>query len=257
MKKILLTMGLLIVAVSLSIAQEYKLSKSTGKLVVREVDRVNFEGTTGNEIIFMTESHNDRRPERAKGLVPINGSGVMDNTDIGLSVKDKGGEVVVQQVSSNSKTRYTIKVPKGVSIYYEHTTYHGKDINFKDVQSEIEVSAHYNGINLKNVTGPMAIKSVYGHVEADFASLNQNGSVSLYSVYDFVDVSLPASARANVSMKSGYGEMFTDMKLDMGTTGDMVKVSSKQVQGTLNGGGVDLSLKSSYKNIYLRKRKQQ
>ena len=255
MKKISLTMYLLAMCFVISQAQEHKLNMSSGKLIIKEVDRVTVEGYTGSEVIFSTDYVRKRNDERGKGLRPINGGGIEDNTDIGLSVVKTGNDAEVRQVSPNSKARYTIKVPKGVSIYYEHTTYHGKQVQFENVESEIEVSVHYNSVDLKNVTGPMAIKSVYGHIEAEFGSLNQTGSVSLYSTYDFVDVTLPTAAKANVTMSTPYGEMLTDMKIDMGTSeGEMTKLSSKKVTGTINGGGVDLSLKSSYKNIYLRKK---
>jgi len=255
MKKIVLTTCLLIGLISLGFAQEFKLSKTKGKLIIKEVDRVNIEGHAGTEIIFEGEFQK-KHDGRAKGLRSINGMGVNDNTGIGLSVADKGNEVIVGQISSNSKTRYTIKVPKGVTVYYEHTSYHGKEVNIENLESEVEVSVHYNAVNLHNVTGPMAIKSVYGHIEADFERLNQEGSISLHSVYKFVDVTIPASAKANVSMKTSYGEMFTDMDIELpATSGGMKRYNLKKVEGTLNGGGVDLVLRSPYKNIYLRKKK--
>lgn len=254
MKKIVTITVLSFLFFNLATAQEYKVAMNSGKLILREIDRVNIEGYSGSEIVFSGDFSDRERPERAAGLRPINSLGLEDNSGIGLAVKKSANEVEVTQISNRSKSRYTVKVPKGVSIYYEHSSHNGKDLNIKDVQSEIEVSAHYNRIYLTNVTGPMAIKTVYGEIEAVFSSLNQENSISLYSVYDYVDVTLPENAKANIMMQSPYGEMFTDMNLEIEKENGMRPVGSKKVSGKLNGGGVDLSIKSSYKNVYLRKK---
>ena len=255
MKKIITTLAFTFILLGIATAQEYRLNKSSGKLIIREVDRVDIEGTNGSEIIFESDYRRKNSDGRAEGLKPINGFGLDDNTGIGLSVVDDGNEIEVRQISSSSKARYTIKVPKGVSVLVEHSTYHGKAVHFKNVKGEIEVSLLYNKVYLEGVTGPMAIKTVYGGIEAEFSELNQSGSISLYSVYDFVDVTIPPSSKANVTMSSPYGEMFTNIKIDLGEKGkEMRSISSKKIRGTINGGGVDFNLKSSYKNIYLRKK---
>lgn len=43
------------------------------------------------------------------------------------------------------------------------------------------------------------------------------------------------------------------MDIEFSKNGDMKKISST-IQGTLNGGGVDLEIKASYDNVYLRKK---
>jgi hypothetical protein len=40
----------------------------------------------------------------------------------------------------------------------------------------------------------------------------------------------------------------------MEKSGDYVKYNNDQVKGKINGGGADLSLKSSYGKVYLRKK---
>ncbi len=66
----------MVLAITLTHAQEYKLSKSTGKLDIKEVNHVTIEGTTGNEIIFSTTNHDKEKDERAQGLRAVSGYGL-------------------------------------------------------------------------------------------------------------------------------------------------------------------------------------
>ncbi len=232
--------------------KSYSLNMSSGRLVVNEVDRVTFTGNSGGKVVIETEGADKEDNERAEGLREISASGLTDNTGIGLSVKNNTGETVISQVSRQSKRRYLFKVPAGVSVYYEHSTYHGKDINVEDIASEVEISANYNSVNIKNASGPLTINSVYGHIEAEFARLDEN--VILHSVYDHVDIRVPASAKANVRLSTSYGKMYTDLDIETDTKNSMRNISSNRITGLINGGGVDLQLKATYDNIYLRKR---
>ena len=113
----------------------------------------------------------------------------------------------------------------------------------------------YNDVKLVNVTGPMSVKSVYGSVEANFSSLSQKGSISIHSIYDFVDVTLPATVKADVNLKTPFGNIYSDIDIDVKTTEKGMRViSGSDLKGTVNGGGVEVVLTSSYENIYLRKK---
>ena len=68
-----------------------------------------------------------------------------------------------------------------------------------------------------------------------------------------MDVTRPANTKANIVVKTPYGEAYSDMDIEFSKNGDMKKISST-IQGTLNGGGVDLEIKASYDNVYLRKK---
>ncbi|MEO1513938.1 MAG: hypothetical protein AAFV95_02960 [Bacteroidota bacterium] len=234
--------------------QEHKIAMSTGKLIVEEINKVNFESHSGNEVIISYEGEPYKLPERAQGLRSISASGKQDNTQMGLNVKRDGDKATISSVSKKRSKRYLIKVPKGVSIYYEHSTYNGGKINFHNLPNEIEVDAHYNPIYLENTTGPVAISTVYGKIEAVFQRLSKEHTVKLYSVYQLVDVTLPRSIAADVKLSSSYGEMFTNFEFDSNNDKDKMKnLSKSKISGTINGGGTLIDITSTYQNIYLRK----
>lgn len=255
MKKLLL-LNVLMLAAFLVSGQEYKIAQTTGKLIIKEVDGVKITGYSGSEIVFTGEVDKDNEePDRAKGLKIFNAMGLDDNTGLGLSVKKEGGNVIVEKVGNNCSCEIEIKLPAGMSVEYEHTNYNGSDVYVENVTGEVLISAMYNDVKLVNVTGPMSVKSVYGSVEANFTSLSQKGSISIHSIYDFVDVTLPATTKADVSLKTPFGNIYSDIDIDVKTSEKGMRViSGSDLKGTVNGGGVEMVLTSSYENIYLRKK---
>ncbi|MEQ9404879.1 MAG: DUF4097 family beta strand repeat-containing protein [Cyclobacteriaceae bacterium] len=234
--------------------EEHKFT-AKGKLVVNGVNKISFEGYDGNEVVISTTVKSSGKSERAEGLKLINGLGLDDNTGIGLSVSESNGNTIVNEISKRSSRRYTVKVPKNVTVVYEHSTAHGSKVSFKKMSSEIEVKTNHSGIVLEDMTGPMTISTVHGRVEGNFSSLNQNGPVSIASSHGLIDIALPAGTKANLKMGSDWGEIYSDFDIAIEKkNGSMTSYSSNEIKGTLNGGGVDLSITSNHGNIYLRKK---
>lgn len=257
---------LLFFAISI-FAQDYKVNLSAGgKVIIHEVDEVDIEGYNGTDVVIQGESNDREEDERAAGLRVISGSGNVDNTGLGLSAKQKGNELTIEQIGKNSEGRYTIKIPQGVTVLYEHSSHEGDDLNIRNFTSEIEVSAHFNEVNLENVTGPMSINTVHGDVEANFTKVNQSNPVTIRSSHGFIDVTLPQDTKANLKLRSSHGDMFTDFSIN--TNVQNVKGGSKKkkddcwdckentkMTGAINGGGVLVDLYTAHSNIYLRKKK--
>ncbi len=243
------------IIVSSGIAQEYKLAKSSGKLVIKEVGSVSIEGYAGNEIVFTSMDYKSERDKRAEGLKAINSMGLEDNTGIGLSVIDKGATIEVYQLKKNDGPKIKIMVPKGVSISYSHSSPHGNNLKLKNVESEIEISTVHNSVHLENVTGPMAVKTVHGDIDA-ILSDNIKNPVNIVSAHGAVDVTIASSAKLNISMSTSYGELFVDpaIKIEFESKDDWKVYGSNKVKGKINGGGLEFTLSSSHNNIYLRKK---
>jgi len=229
--------------------QEFKLAKSTGRLELN-IGKAVVEGYTGNEIIFSSRDLDKNNDERAKGLKEINSLGLEDNTGLGINVSEKGDVVTVRQLKKTNSPHIKIQVPKGVIVSYSYESQYGGDVNFANMENEIEVSAQYNSIELENVTGPVTVKTIYGHVEASFGA-NVKGPLSIVSVYGYADVALPAATKANLRLSTSYGEIYVaqEFKLEVEASGD-----EDRVTGKINGGGMNVDISSSYGKVYLRKK---
>lgn len=224
-------------------------------LIIKEVNKVSVEAYDGSNIEIYADSKKER-PERAEGLTALSARG-QDNTGIGLNVTQNGNDVTIFQAARRGQGRYTIKVPANIKVQIEHTgNWEGGKIEIYGTKGELEVSGNYNSVYMEDVTGPALVSTVYGKLEASFTELSQSGPTSLVSVYGIVDVTLPANTKADVRIRTPYGEAFSDMNIDFPSSGgDGMKKVSSTIEGTLNGGGVDLDIKASYKNVYLRKQK--
>jgi len=255
MKKIVAIAILAITTTGIIQAQEYKVSKSTGRLEIKEVNHVVIEGYTGNEIVFTSQSGRKDDDERAKGLRSITGSGLEDNTGLGLSVVDKGNVIEVQQLKKMDGPEITIKVPKGVVVSYVHTSPYGHKVEFKNVESEIEISTVHSDVILTNVTGPMTVKTVHGNIDASLGA-NMKNPISIVSVHGHVDIAMPLATKASLKLGTVYGEVFVDpdFKIEIEKKGNLTPMSSDNISGKINGGGLDITLSSTHDNVYLRKK---
>ncbi len=256
MKKGIIIALALIITIAVQ-AQEFKIAKSTGRLEIKEVNHIMIEGYSGNEIVFTSKNHDREKDERAKGLRAVSSLGLEDNTGMGLSVIDKGGIIEVQQLKKMDGPEIVIKVPKGVIVSYSHSSPYGDDVEFNNVEGEIEVSTVHNDVKLNNVTGPMTVKTVHGDIEGSLNASMKN-PISIVSVHGHVDIALPVGTKANLKLGTVYGEIFMDpdfkIEIEKSTSSNMIKVSSDNVSGKINGGGLDITLSSTHNNVYLRKK---
>src|SRR3990170_1137146 len=226
-------------------AQEFKVPKNTGRLEIN-IGKVTVEGHGGNDIIFSSSDHIKEKDDRAEGLRSVNSLGLEDNTGLGIHVEDKNNVVRVQQLKKTNSPDIKILVPKGMIVSFAYESHYGGKATFRNMPNEIEVSAQYNSIELENVTGPLTVKTIYGHVVASLDA-NMKDPISIVSIYGFVDVAIPSTTKANLKMSTSYGEIFADpaFKIDIDRQGDMVSYSNK-VSGTINGGGINVDLSCNY-----------
>ncbi|MCE2733944.1 MAG: hypothetical protein LW821_11315 [Flammeovirgaceae bacterium] len=252
MMKKLMMIALVLVAATLQ-AQEYKVAKSSGRLELY-VGKVTVEGYAGNEIVFTSKSGKSETDSRAAGLRSVNGSGLEDNTGVGIHVAVKDNIIEVYQLKKLNHPDLKILVPKGIVVSFKHDSKYGGDAIFRNMENEIEISCQYNNIVLENITGPLTAKTLYGSIDAVFGN-NVKGPISMVSVYSHIDITLPQTVKANLKMLTSYGELF----MASGFPWEIVIKDGMQqwgdkVEGKLNGGGFALDLRSDYGKVYLRKK---
>ncbi len=250
-----ITLVLFLVSFGLVNAQTVQLDKPSGKLILLGINEVVVEGYSGSKIEVSLKGGHLEKDERASGLKQINGLGNTDNTGVGLSQSKDGTNLVLAAVSKSQHAQYIVKVPESINVEVKHSTHHGDDITFKNLKGEVEASVVFNDIALENVTGPIMVNCVHGDIDASFSSFNQSNPTSIVSVHGDVDVSLPASTKSNLVLSSGWGNIYTDFNIAVETKDGMKKISQSKVNGTINGGGNELQVKSSHGNVYLRKTK--
>jgi len=239
-------------------AQSYtaKFSNNSGEQKIRIIKSegaILIEAHNSAEVIAWTDDY-EAPPERARGLRPLYNNAI-DNTGMGLEIEETGNVMIIKTVSSKDMD-FELKVPENAHIYIEETDWNGDGIRIKDVVGEIEIEAKGSDIQIVNAAGPIVASTVNGDIEVTYASVKQDHPNSIACTNGFVDVTLPNNTEANLKMKSINGEVYTDFEVDMGKIKEgKHRLSGHNLSGTINGGGVEISLRAINSDIYLRQRK--
>jgi len=250
--------GMLLSATT-AFAQEYKtkLANSKDRKVTIEMAGGEFkiEGHNSDEVIIQASSGFEAPPERAKGLKPMYYNAV-DNSGIGLSVTSENGGLKIEK-ATRKEVKYTIKLPRKVAVLYQETNWQGANITISNMDGDLEIKTNGANISLINVTGPIVANTTSGEVSVVYSSVNQEKPTAISSISGEIDVSLPASAKSNLNLRSITGEMYTDFDLGVkNSKNGMTKVGgNNNIEGATNGGGVEIQLKTISSNIYIRKQK--
>lgn len=263
MKNLILISLLLVAGWQLALAQEFKTDVSQVKkiAVTQLYGKINLEEITGTQLIMsVSDFKKVEIPEKAKGLKPI-GSGILpDNTNLGLNVETEGTVLKLKgAIKQSMDAEYTIKVPKGIAVMIDyHNPFTYGDIDVANFGSELEIKTLSDDINLKNVTGPLVLHSISGNINVVFGTINQNAPISISSISGDVDLTMPSDTKASLVMNTMQGQIFSDfdVKLSKEAEDGLSFIGGgKNLDGNINGGGVEINLKVISNNIYIRKAK--
>ncbi len=255
MTKLNLAIALAALLAQVSFAQkEFKKAVGSAKRVEISIQNgsLTIEGYSGSEIVIVTQDEYDGPPERAKGLRPLFNDAV-DNTGLGLEVKENNNILAVTKAIGKGMD-YSIRVPAGMNIAIADEDWQRGSFNLKNLQGEIEADCKGSELVIENCTGPIVASSVSSDIKVVFSQVNPNKPTSITCTSGDLDVTLPASTKANLSLNAISGEIYTDMEIEMGEKEKLRRIGGNQVEGKLNGGGVEISLRAISSNIYLRKK---
>jgi hypothetical protein len=308
-KVVVLVLMCMAYATSFGQTKPYKVAFSgQGKKVQIAVQQasVNIQGVDGNEVtIEQTGENRKDLPKEAEGLRLITG-GIVDNTGVGASAEVEGNVLKILIPKNRYTGVLTIKVPKSLDLSVTESQNWGEQkIIISDIAGEIELKTNNSRAYLNDITGPLVANTGHGKIFVTYSKLSQSSPSSI-SASGAIDVTLPTDAKANLKVRSYYGDLFTDWDItatkkenksvassgaktingqgelsdvnvaakakvytrndDDNDERDVFKrdqfvyvagnsAKSDSFEGTINGGGVVIDLKSSNGNIYIRKKK--
>lgn len=252
---ILIFFGIVSVRTVRAQTYKHKLANRSGNTVEFVLSRssISIQGYDGNQVIIKNTNY-QAPPKRADGLHAIGGNG-SDNTGIGLSVHMENNTLKAVQMNARGGD-FKVKVPNNIHIKIQRSRLPGSDIHISDHKGEIEVKTLIGNINLKNVTGPVVVHSVSGNINVVFSELSDAAPSSISSVSGNIDITMPPETGADLKLSTISGDMYTNF--DIATKGKgkhLSQIGGRDINGTLNGGGVKLKLKTISGDIFLRKKK--
>jgi hypothetical protein len=276
MKKFAIVFGMLISSGVMLAQNQYKteFKNSPDSEITIQVgsNDVQIIGHDKDEIIITTDfagkyldepvEMRKERPDRAEGLKAISVS-ASDNTGIGLVVEKSEDSFSVLKISKNARNKsYKFLIPNKVALSIQdihaevNTTYIVENFG-----GETEIMALNSQVKMNNISGPVVANTTNGNIEVVFTKMTRDKPHSIVSVNGFVDVTLPKSTAADLEMNTVNGEAYTDWDIQVDDDAssamplEMANMNIFNIEGTINGGGIPISIQSVNGDIYLRKGK--
>jgi DUF4097 and DUF4098 domain-containing protein YvlB len=188
-----------------------------------------------------------------------------------FSVEEDKNTISIDVSSPMRGMDFTIEVPLRANLDLETVS---GSINVEGVEGELEVEAVNGAVTLTNVGGSVVAHSVNGKVTATVARATPQKPMAFTSLNGAVDVTLPATVKANLKLRSDQGDVYTDFDLQLrqdssnanANPGPRVDVSrngraravveiDNAIYGSINGGGPDFEMRTFNGNVYVRKAK--
>jgi len=212
----------------------------------------------GKEVIVEARARNEEA-ER-----PSNGPKRLNISTTGLSIEEENNEVRVSTESYARTIDLTISVPVHTSVKLRAVN--DGDIVVTGVDGDLDVDDINGSVTLNNVSGSAVAHALNGHVHANFVKVNAQKPMAFSSLNGDIDVTFPADVKANVSIKSDRGDVFSDFDVQLQASAPQQVVEDgrkdggkyrvridKTVHGTINGGGPEYQFTNFQGQIYIRK----
>jgi DUF4097 and DUF4098 domain-containing protein YvlB len=233
-----------------------------GTLVVSLIrGSIRVTGAPGNQVVIDAISKQDKpekKEETVDGMKRISKSNAMDIT----ATEDKNVVNVTSKLFHKAM-ELNIKVPQKFTL--KVSTINDGDITIENVDGEMEITNVNGDIRMTNISGSAVANTVNGLLKANFKTVDAKSPMAFSTLNGNVDVTLPATAKFDVKLKSDRGEIYSDFDVDVDKTvpqatrtakDGMYKVSVEDwVKGKVNGGGSEIMMKNMNGNIYVRKAK--
>ena len=221
---------------------------------------ITVKGADVKEVVVEARARGDeaRTGGRAEGMKRI------PMTSTGLNIEAENNNVRVSTDSYQRTVDLTITVPTHTSVSL-HTVNDG-NIVVSGVDGDLDVNNVNGEVDLKNIGGSVVAHALNGHVVATLNRIDPQKPMAFSSLNGDIDVTFPADLKANVSMRTDNGEVYSDFDVKVQPTAPQQTVEDnrgkggkyrvkidKNVRGTINGGGQEIQFKNFNGNIYIRK----
>jgi hypothetical protein len=223
-------------------------------------------GYTGNQVVVEAKfrgtkikEKEEQRDEKAKGMQRIRMTGT------GLTIEEKNNVMEIHTAAHDQPVDLTIQVPSLTSL--KLATHEDGEIAVENVNGEIEATNHEGDLTLKKVSGSVVAHSFDGDVLATLDKVDPDKPMSFSTFDGDIDVTFPATIKANLKMKTQEGEIYTDFEIEMKQGREKVEEDAREkggkyrisfgdfMYGTISGGGPEYKFMTFEGNIYIRKGK--
>lgn len=210
----------------------------------------------GKEVLVETDEPTPRTQAAPNGMKQILGGGG------GVNIEEENNVVTIRSPFGNAS--YVVLVPEKSSVHIKSVN--AKELRVEGVQGEINAETVNGSIVIVDASGPVVAHSLNGRLTTNCKSVPAGKPMSFSTLNGRIDLTLPATAKADLKINNQQGETYSDFDLAVSSSaartesgrenGPKYKLNLERiVLGQINGGGPEISLRSMNGTIYIRKAK--
>ena len=227
-----------------------RISMLSGGMVVR--------GSNRRDVLVSSAGRGDE-PLRRRTDVP---AGLRQLTQApGLTITEQNNEITIGSSVHNRGVDIEVQVPSRVNL--KLLAHNNGDVVVDGAEGDIEVTNHNGDIRLTNVGGSVVANTHNGNVRVTLTRVTTDKAMAFTSFNGDVDVTLPATAKANLKLRSDRGEIFTDFDVQTlqatpptptrRPDGRIRMEVNQALYGAINGGGPEFELRTYNGDIFVRR----
>ena len=220
---------------------------------------VNVQGYNGSDVIIESAGVRPREevlPDEARGMRRL-------YQPAGLAAEEDNNVVTIH--GGLKPQNIDLQVPASSALSLKAVT---GNVKVQGVYGELDLESVNGGIALDQVGGSIVAHTVNGSVTANVVRVDADKPFSFSTLNGRIEVTLPASMRANLNIRSDQGEVYLDQGFDFKPLATSSSTTSKSesngmvklrmdstIHGTINGGGVEINIRSFNGSILVHKGK--
>jgi len=139
-------------------------------------------------------------------------------------------------------------------------------IEVDGVHGEVEVHTSNGHLTLNNISGTVTADSLNGPIKVTMDGVDGSKPLAFSTLNGLVDLTLPADLKADLTVKSSHGAVYSDFDVTLGGSRAITERNGSSdgryriridntIRGSINGGGVDLTIRTLNGAVYIRKKK--
>jgi hypothetical protein len=178
-----------------------------------------------------------------------------------LAIEEVGNQISLVVQTTDRVIDLDIQVPSRTNL--KLATANNGEIVVDGVEGDLEITNANGAITLTKVGGSIVANSVNDRVKVTVTSVSTR-PMAFSSLVGDVDVTFPASLKANLKLRSDHGTVLTDFDLiplqpptsvqEPRREGGRLRIENNRfIYGAVNGGGPEIELRTFNGNVYVRR----
>ena len=180
----------------------------------------------------------------------------------GLEVVEDDNVITVHN-RLNGHRNLLITVPADTSLHLKNLN---GNLNVDGVHGEVSAHTQQGHITLEHISGTVTADSLNGAIHVEMDAVDAAKPMAFSTLNAPIDVTFPPDLKADLAVKTMRGPVYSDFDVTLGARHPITEKSDssdmrfmiridRNITGTINGGGAQLTFRTLNGAVYIRKKK--